>query len=237
MKTKDCLKNLKNTCAALRIKPTLRVIFVCIKTQTLRLFDDGKLALSYEISTSRRAPSNARDSLGTPRGLHEIAERIGAGQPAGMIFKARRPTGRLCKIETRQIEAPAPATPDSPDDMKPPARGRDGKTQGGKDAKPGAPGRRDKRAADKTSYMLPNARKGNEPPALITTRILWLSGLEPGVNLGGHVDSHDRYIYIHGTNREDLIGIPQSSGCVVMRNADIIELYDRVSAGDMVLIA
>jgi hypothetical protein len=213
MKTKNFQKTLKDTCAQLGIKPTMRVVFVCIDTQTLQLFDGGKLARSYEISTSRRAPSNVRDSMGTPRGLHEIAERLGAGQPSGMIFKARRPTGRLCKIETRR-----PAAPDPPE------------------AKPGALEGRDKRTDNKTSYLLPNARKGNEPPTLITTRILWLRGLEQGVNLGGYVDSHDRYIYIHGTNREDMIGTPQSAGCVVMRNLDIIELYDHVRAGDMVLV-
>ena len=71
---------------------------------------------------------------------------------------------------------------------------------------------------------------------LVATRILWLRGLEPGVNLGGEVDSYERYIYIHGTNREDRIGRPASAGCVLMRNLDIIELYDRVRVGDHVLI-
>ena len=66
---------------------------------------------------------------------------------------------------------------------------------------------------------------------LITSRILWLRGLEPGVNAGGDVDTHDRYIYIHGTQREDQIGKPMSAGCVLMRNQDIIELYEEVRAG------
>jgi hypothetical protein len=109
--------------------------------------------------------------------LHEIAERIGAGQPAGMVFDSRVSTGR----HFSEI------------------------------ADPGA--------------------------GLVTTRILWLRGLEPGVNLGGEVDTYERYVYIHGTSREDRIGSPQSAGCVLMRNLDVIELYDEVRAGDQVFIA
>ncbi|HMC98466.1 MAG TPA: L,D-transpeptidase, partial [Flavobacteriales bacterium] len=52
----------------------------------------------------------------------------------------------------------------------------------------------------------------------ITSRILWLSGLEPGVNQGGKVDSHERFIYIHGTANERSVGTPSSMGCVRMRN-------------------
>ncbi len=75
-----------------------------------------------------------------------------------------------------------------------------------------------------------------DPRNLITSRILWLRGLEPGVNAGGDVDTHDRYIYIHGTQREDALGTPLSAGCVLMRNLDIIELYDEVRTGDLVWI-
>lgn len=71
---------------------------------------------------------------------------------------------------------------------------------------------------------------------LITTRILWLRGLEPGVNRGGEVDTYDRYVYIHGTNHEERIGEPLSAGCVLMRNLDIIELYEELRTGDQVLI-
>ncbi|MDQ8179127.1 L,D-transpeptidase [Pelagicoccus sp. SDUM812005] len=75
-----------------------------------------------------------------------------------------------------------------------------------------------------------------QKPNLVTTRILWLEGLEPGHNQGGNRDSHARYIYIHGTNHEDRIGSPASGGCVQLRNAEMIELYDAVSAGDQVYI-
>lgn len=71
---------------------------------------------------------------------------------------------------------------------------------------------------------------------LITTRILWLDGLEAGRNRGQGIDSHDRYIYIHGTPDEAHIGQPASIGCVRMRNADVIELFERVRVNDVVLI-
>ncbi|MFT3781782.1 MAG: L,D-transpeptidase [Nibricoccus sp.] len=149
-----------------------------IATQTLQFYQNSSLVRSYLISTSLRPPSNVKNSLGTPRGLHEIAERIGAGQPPGMVFKSRMPTG-LHFSEFPEEE-----------------------------------------------------QKRN----LITTRIMWLRGLEPGVNLGGEVDTKDRYIYIHGTHHEHRLGQPQSAGCVHMGNLDIIELYEQVRVGDQVMI-
>ncbi|MCP5530920.1 MAG: L,D-transpeptidase [Opitutaceae bacterium] len=165
-------------CDALGIKPTHRVLLVSITTSTLQFFTGGHVIKSYAISTSRKPPSNQRGSLGTPRGLHEITERIGGGQPIGMVFKGRVPLGRHF------------------------------------------------------SEMPENATDTN----LITSRILWLGGLEDGINRDGEVDTHDRYVYIHGTNHEDRIGEPLSAGCVLMRNLDIIELYDHVRVGDQVLI-
>ncbi len=50
------------------------------------------------------------------------------------------------------------------------------------------------------------------------------------------VDTHDRYVYIHGTNREDRLGQPQSAGCVLMANLDIVALHEEVRVGDQVLI-
>lgn len=149
-----------------------------ITAHTLQHYLNGRLVKAYTISTSKRPPSNIKGSLGTPRGLHIIAERIGAGQPPGMVFKSRIPTGQHFS------EIP------------------------GADA------------------------EGN----LITTRILWLKGLEEGVNLGGDVDTYERYVYIHGTNHEARIGEPLSAGCVLMRNLDIIELYEDMRVGDQVLI-
>ena len=71
---------------------------------------------------------------------------------------------------------------------------------------------------------------------LITTRILWLRGLEPGLNQGRRVDSFHRLIYIHGTPDEGLIGTPSSHGCIRMKNRDVVDLYDRVDAGTPVEI-
>jgi len=71
---------------------------------------------------------------------------------------------------------------------------------------------------------------------LVTTRILWLKGLESGHNLGGDVDTQARYIYIHGTPEEGLIGQPASHGCIRMRNADVIELFNRVDIDTPVYI-
>lgn len=141
-------------------------------------FHECALRKSYVVSTSLRPPSNVKDSLGTPRGLHEIAERIGAGAPPGIVFKARVTTGRhFAELDARE-----------------------------------------------------------QAKNLITTRILWLRGLEPGVNAGGDVDTYGRYIYIHGTNHEERLGTPASSGCVQMANSDMIELYDEVRTGDLVWI-
>src|SRR5215831_18764296 len=63
------------------------------------------------------------------------------------------------------------------------------------------------------------------------TRILWLSGRESGFNRGGSVDSLRRKIYIHGAGDDDSLAAPSSHGCLRMRNADVIELYERVPAG------
>ena len=68
----------------------------------------------------------------------------------------------------------------------------------------------------------------------ILTRILWLSGTEPGFNRLGEVDSMRRYIYIHGTPDTEPMGVPLSIGCVRMRNRDVAELFDLVPAGTKV---
>ncbi len=79
----------------------------------------------------------------------------------------------------------------------------------------------------------PGARSPREN---ITSRILWLEGLEPGINRGRAVDSQQRYIYIHGTDEEGRIGEPASQGCVRMRNDDVIELFSILPVGTLVTI-
>ncbi len=70
----------------------------------------------------------------------------------------------------------------------------------------------------------------------ILTRILWLSGCEPGYNRLGSCDTMRRYIYIHGTPDSTVVGQPGSHGCVRMRNAELMELFDLVAAGTTVEI-
>ncbi len=83
----------------------------------------------------------------------------------------------------------------------------------------------------------PELDAGNPGRDWILTRILWLDGLEPGKNKGGTVDTHGRYIYIHGTHEEHRIGTPASHGCIRMRNTDVAELFDLVGVGTEVRIS
>jgi len=70
----------------------------------------------------------------------------------------------------------------------------------------------------------------------ILTRILWLSGVEPGKNRLGNVDTMRRYIYIHGTPESEPMGIAESHGCIRMHNQDLLTLFDLVKPGLKVLI-
>jgi hypothetical protein len=71
---------------------------------------------------------------------------------------------------------------------------------------------------------------------LILTRIMWLQGLERGVNAGKGIDSHARYIYIHGTPEEDMLGSPASMGCIRLSNEDVAAVFDQTATGTRVLI-
>ena len=152
-------------------------IFIDASKQLLHWVDvDESENKTYSISTAARGLGNRLDSLKTPIGLHRIKQKIGGGQPLGMVFSAREPTGRVSKHN-------------------------------------------DNRDEDE-----------------ITTRILWLDGLERGFNSGGVHDSFSRYIYIHGTSDEKRIGLPVSSGCIRMKNQDVIELFEEVIVNDLVII-
>lgn len=80
---------------------------------------------------------------------------------------------------------------------------------------------------------IPLAPDEAPPPSddLVLSRILWLDGLEEH-----NVNTRDRFIYIHGTNHEEEIGQPASHGCIRMKNADLIALFDQVPLGAQVLI-
>ena len=71
---------------------------------------------------------------------------------------------------------------------------------------------------------------------VVQSRILWLSGLEDNINKGIGVDSFARYIYIHGTPEEWLLGSKASKGCIRMSNKDVIELFEKVHEGMIVNI-
>jgi hypothetical protein len=75
-----------------------------------------------------------------------------------------------------------------------------------------------------------------QPDASIVHRILWLEGLEPGLNRGGNVDTFQRYVYIHGYGDELTLGRPRSCGCIHLSAADLMPLYERLPSGTLVWI-
>ena len=155
-------------------------IVVSIDQQKLWHFQ-GQECRTYVVSTARAGRGCVQDSLQTPDGLHQVCEKIGEGAVPGMVFKTRKPTGKL---------ASEWATPED---------------------------------------------------NLITSRILWLDGLEPGRNQGMDaqgrlVDTRRRFVYIHGTNQQDKLGQPNSHGCVLLSDRDVIQLFDLVPVGTPVLL-
>lgn len=79
-------------------------------------------------------------------------------------------------------------------------------------------------------------RAANPQRDWILSRVIWLSGLEPGRNAGSEVDTYNRYIYIHGTPDDEPVGEPCSHGCIRMRNEDVIELFELLSVSTLVQI-
>ena len=79
------------SCRTLSITPTSRRLIVSIKNQQMALWVDSKAQQIFTVSTSKNPPSCVEDSLGTPLGLHALADKIGADAPEGMVFKARKP--------------------------------------------------------------------------------------------------------------------------------------------------
>lgn len=175
-----------HACERNGILPVQFLLVVNVAGQTVSLFEsasaparpfaeDYRLIKRLPCSTSRFGIGQAEGSNCTPLGLHRIAEKIGAGAPAGTVFKARQIIGHTSQPEFAE--------------------------------------------------------------AKITTRILWLDGLEPGFNRGGDVDSHARYIYIHGTADQSSVGKPSSCGCIHLADADLIPLFDQVPSGTLVWIS
>jgi hypothetical protein len=152
-------------------------IRIDLTAQTLELLKEGDVLRCYSVSTARNGPGEQRNSDCTPRGLHRVRIRIGAGSPEGAVFVGRRPTGEVYDAELA-------------------------------------------RQCPERDWVL--------------TRVLWLTGLEPGRNRGGRVDTLRRYIYIHGCPDTEPMGVPRSHGCIRMRNAALIELFDLVTVGTLV---
>ncbi|RMH86528.1 L,D-transpeptidase [Pseudomonas sp. AOB-7] len=150
----------------------LDLLHISIADQALYGFRAGQLLLRLPVSTALNGAGERNGSGCTPRGLHQVRAKIGAGLPLGAVLRGRRWTG---EIWSPALHEQFP--------------------------------RRD----------------------WILTRILWLSGLEPGRNRSGQVDSFRRYIYLHGTPDSEPMGVPLSHGCVRLRNADMLALFDRVA--------
>jgi lipoprotein-anchoring transpeptidase ErfK/SrfK len=154
-------------------------IRVRLAIQTLEWIEDGHVVRRFPVSTAAKGAGERDGSEQTPRGLHRVSEKIGAGAPPGTVFVGREPTGEVCTPE----------------------------------------------------------RFGGEPERdWITTRILWLDGQEPGRNRGGDRDTRSRHVYIHGTPDEASLGRPASHGCIRMRDADVVWLFDRTQVGSLVEI-
>ena len=157
---------------------TSNKILINLQQQQLQLLNGDAVTKSYSISTALNGPGERQGSECTPRGLHRIRIKIGAGCPERAVFVGRRFSGEVYTPEELGRQYPD----------------RD----------------------------------------WVLSRILWLTGLEPGRNRGGKVDSLRRYIYIHGCPGSEPMGEPRSHGCIRMRNSELIELFNLVEVGTLV---
>ena len=137
--------------------------------QRLVVWRGRELDWQCAVSTAANGTGEEEGSGATPLGWHTIRAAIGAGNPAGTVYRGRRPTG---EVYSAALAAEHP--------------GRD----------------------------------------WILTRILWLSGLEPGRNRGGKVDSQRRFIYLHGTPPSEPMGVARSHGCIRLRDDDLLALFE-----------
>jgi len=101
---------LQQRCRALSINPTKRRWIVSIGSQSMALVEDGRVARRFDVSTSAKPPSCEEDSNGTPLGLHAAADKIGDGEPLGMVFEGRRPTRLVSEYSDEERRANLIAT-------------------------------------------------------------------------------------------------------------------------------
>lgn len=160
--------------------PDLDLLHISLADQCLYGFARGQLHVRLPVSTAHNGAGERNGSGCTPRGLHQVRAKIGAGLPINAVLAGRRWTG---EVWSPALHAQYP--------------GRD----------------------------------------WILTRILWLSGCEPGVNRLGAVDTFRRYIYLHGTPDTEPMGVALSHGCIRLRNTDLLGLFDRIGVHCPVQVA
>jgi L,D-transpeptidase catalytic domain len=73
-------------------------LVLSVADQRIALLDGTAEVAVFKVSTALKGVSEQHDSAGTPRGLHVIAEKIGEGQPVGMVFKGRQPAGYISPL-------------------------------------------------------------------------------------------------------------------------------------------
>lgn len=151
--------------------PSLDFLHISLADQCLYGFAQGQLRVRLPVSTAINGAGEVNGSGCTPRGLHQVRAKIGAGLPRGAVLHGRRWTGKTWSAALHE--------------------------------------------------QFPDYD-------WILTRILWLSGCEPGYNRIGPVDTFRRYIYLHGTPDCEPMGVPLSHGCVRLRNDDLLDLFDQV---------
>jgi hypothetical protein len=95
-------KRVKQRCKALSIIPTPRLLIVSVKEQELALLHNDQLKYTFSISTSKKPPSCVENSFGTPLGLHALADKIGDGEPEGMVFKGRMPIAHFSEFSQEE---------------------------------------------------------------------------------------------------------------------------------------
>lgn len=151
--------------------PDLDLLHISLADQCLYGFSRGQLRVRVLVSTARNGAGERTGSGCTPRGLHQVRAKIGAGLPLNAVLAGRRWTGEVWS---------------------------------------------------------PELHAQNPERDWILSRILWLSGCEPGVNRLGAVDTFRRYIYLHGTADTEPMGVALSHGCIRLRNTDLLSLFERV---------
>lgn len=170
------MRDYQNSLQKLGIKRTQVVLLFSYGEKKLYRFD-GSGQQVFMATGSAKPPSCVENSLGTPNGLHRVAEKYGDGAQPGQVFVGREDTGKHYRER---------------DDF------------------------------------------GPEQKTLVTTRILRLEGLEPQLNRGPGCDSLNRYIYIHGTNHPERFPDHFSAGCILLEDADLIQLYQQTPPGSHV---